>query len=141
MQTTRREALRAMTMFAGTLFALPHLSGCSGDPSGDNLDDEEQGESEEELRRKKDGGAAAAKCTGGARDKTISFNHGHELRVSKEDVAAGAAQTYSIGGQADHSHSVTLTAAHFTKIRANKSVKITSTDAFGHSHVVTVSCG
>ena len=130
-----------MTMFAGTLFALPLLSGCSGDPSGDNLDDEEQGESEEELRRKKDGGGAAAKCTGGARDKAITFNHRHELRVPKEDVAAGVTQTYSIDGEAGHSHSVTLTAAHFAKIRANKSVKITSTETFGHSHVVTVSCG
>lgn len=130
-----------MMMFSGALLALPLMSGCSGDASGESHDDENIDESEGELRRKKDGGAAAPKCSGGARDKTIAFNHGHALSVPKEDVAAGVAQTYSIVGQADHSHSVTLTAAHFTKISANKSVKVTSTDALGHSHLVTVICG
>ena len=130
-----------MMMFSGALLVLPLMSGCSGDTSAEGLDDEDIDESEDELRRKKDAGAQSAKCTGGARDKSIAFNHGHALRVPKEDVAAGVAQTYSIVGQADHSHAVTLTAAHFTKIRAKKSVKVNSTDASGHSHLVTVICG
>lgn len=131
-----------MMMFSGALLVLPLMSGCSGDTSAEGLDDEDIDESEDELRRKKDAGAqASAKCTGGASAKSIAFNHGHALRVPKEDVAAGVAQTYSIVGQADHSHSVTLTVAHFTKIRARKSVKVNSTDAFGHSHLVTVICG
>lgn len=130
-----------MMMFSGALLALPVLSGCSGDPDAESNLDENTDEGEAELRRKKDAGAVAAKCTGGARDKTISFNHGHALRVPQQDVAAGASQTYSIVGQADHSHSITLTSADFAKIRANKSAKVTSTDAMGHSHVVTVICG
>jgi len=69
----------------------------------------------------------------------IASNHGHVLVVQPDDVHAGIPKTYDITGSATHSHSVSLTAAHFASLERGGSVTVTSTSA-GHTHSVMVSC-
>ena len=70
----------------------------------------------------------------------ISANHGHSLAVAKSDTSLTVAKTYSIAGAAGHDHLVKVTPAMFTQLRAGKKVSIKSTNTFGHTHTVTVSC-
>ncbi len=76
----------------------------------------------------------------GATASSISGNHGHTLTISKDDVDAGVEKTYSIKGTSGHDHSVTLTASHFTSLKSNQSITVSSTAGGGHTHSVTVSC-
>ena len=78
-------------------------------------------------------------CINAGTKVAISGNHGHTLVVSKADVVAGTQKTYDITGSSAHSHSVTVTADHFTQLAANNSVIITSTPS-GHTHQITVTC-
>lgn len=89
-----------------------------------------------------DGGDEAGKssCLDNGTSPVISSNHGHVLVISKDDVAAGVEQTYSILGTATHSHDVTLTAAHFAELSQNLSVTLVSTAAETHTHTITVTC-
>ena len=83
---------------------------------------------------------APATCGNGARATAISGNHGHSLTVAAADVASGAAKTYSIQGAASHAHQVSLTSAHFAKLKTGKTISVTSSVALAHSHMVTVGC-
>ena len=56
-------------------------------------------------------------------------NHGHSLTVPAADIEAGAEKTYDITGTASHSHEVTLTADHFTSLKAGSSIQATSTSS------------
>jgi hypothetical protein len=47
--------------------------------------------------------------------------------------------TYDIG-DVGHTHTVTLTAAHFAQLVKNETFTVTSTSAEAHSHQVTVAC-
>ena len=112
------------------LIALPAYSlvGCSSsdDGSGDpNENPNNQGESD---------------CSDNGTLSSISANHGHSLTVSRSDVEAGSARTYSIQGSSSHDHMVTLTGADFTNLQNNNSITVSSTNDDGHTHSVTVRC-
>ncbi len=81
---------------------------------------------------------AAAVCTTPA--IAIQGNHGHTLVVSLADVNAGADKTYDITGTSAHAHSVTITAADFTMIKAGTTRMVVSTSGGGHTHPVNVMC-
>ncbi len=76
----------------------------------------------------------------GANATSISSNHGHTLAVSKDDIEAGVAKTYSIQGTSGHNHSVSLTAANFETLKSTKTLVIESSRDSSHRHDVTVSC-
>lgn len=87
------------------------------------------------------GGGGSGDClANGARASGIENNHGHSLIVSKDDINAGTEKTYTIDGTAGHSHSITITAADFDKLKNNEPVEVTSTNANDHEHIVIVSC-
>jgi len=71
---------------------------------------------------------------------TIGTNHGHTLVVSAADIAAAADKTYDIMGSSVHTHSVTLTAAHFASLAAGTMVMTVSTTGSAHTHSITVRC-
>jgi hypothetical protein len=77
--------------------------------------------------------------SGSACQTTISANHGHSLSIPIADKMAGAAKDYDIKGSADHSHTVSLTAADWADIDAG-SLTVTSSVTNGHSHDVSISC-
>jgi hypothetical protein len=71
---------------------------------------------------------------------TISSNHGHTATVPGADVAAGVQKTYNIQGGSAHPHTIIVTAAMFTMLKAGQSVVVVSSLDGGHTHNVTVSC-
>jgi|SRR5688572_24064910 len=71
---------------------------------------------------------------------TISANHGHTATVPGADVAAGVEKTYNIQGGSPHPHTIIVTAAMFTMLKAGQSVVVASSLDAGHTHNVTVSC-
>jgi hypothetical protein len=76
---------------------------------------------------------------GGGGDKvaSISANHGHSGTISAAQLASPTDINLGIRGDADHPHTVTLSAAEVTSIAAGTRVsKESSTDA-SHSHTVT----
>lgn len=81
-----------------------------------------------------------ADCLANGTSSNIGSNHGHTLTVSKADVEAGVAKTYSIQGSSGHNHNVTLSEGNFTSLMANNSISVSSTNDSGHAHSVTVSC-
>lgn len=83
---------------------------------------------------------ANADCLANGTVISIGSNHGHSLIVSKADVQAGGAKTYSIQGTSGHNHSISLTAANFTSLQNKTSISITSTNDDSHTHSVQVSC-
>ncbi len=70
----------------------------------------------------------------------FDFNHGHVLIVLRSDLDSTTAVSYDIQGNADHAHTVTLSAAQLTKLKTGASVTVTSTTTEYHEHVITVSC-
>ena len=79
---------------------------------------------------------------GGSGTGSISANHAHVATVLTVDLNAGNAVTLDIRGQADHPHTVSLTAVEVAQIRDGQRVtRLSTTDqsaAFGiHSHTVT----
>ncbi len=85
-------------------------------------------------------GQASGNCGANGTSATIAANHGHVLNVTKEDVIAGAAKTYDITGTANHSHSVTLTAADMAALQKNLEADEVSTVNLGHDHAIKVVC-
>jgi hypothetical protein len=81
-----------------------------------------------------------ATCSRGASATTVSANHGHSLTVSKADVAAATAKTYSIKGTSSHAHQITITAAQFGQLKSGRTVSVTSSLVLSHVHTVTVAC-
>jgi hypothetical protein len=79
-------------------------------------------------------------CVQNGTSVTIASNHGHVLLVDKADVSAGAAKTYDIMGSADHTHSVTVSAANFTQLTGNHAISVQTTVTNAHQHSVTVAC-
>jgi len=84
--------------------------------------------------------AAPPVCSNGARAGSISANHGHSLTVPRADILAGTTRTYSIQGSSSHPHSVTVTAADFTKLKNGQTLTLVSTNDAGHTHNVSVLC-
>jgi hypothetical protein len=68
---------------------------------------------------------------------TVSANHGHIARITGAELTAAGAVVLDIHGTADHTHSVSLSAAEVVSIAANTQVsKVSSTDS-SHNHTVT----
>jgi hypothetical protein len=88
-----------------------------------------------------DDGPPTAPSTSG-RTGSVSANHGHVATVTSVELTAGSSVLVNIRGDADHPHTVDLSAAEVAQIRDGQRVsKTSSTDpspAFGtHLHTVT----
>lgn len=114
-KTTRRELLVTLGAAAGGLV----LAGCSGGGGG--------------------GGDAGSSGSCDSVTTQIALNHGHEVTVPAEDVAAGAMKTYTLVG-ASHTHDVTLSAADFDNLAAGQTVMVLSTTVDSHDHEITFRC-
>ena len=75
--------------------------------------------------------------TSGDVNGSISANHGHVATVTAAQVTSAGAVALDIRGQADHPHTVQLSADEITRIGARTQVAKTSTTDAGHSHIVT----
>lgn len=93
----------------------------------------------EEMEMDNGNGGEEPSCVDNGTTATITDNHGHTISVSKEDVSAGTEKIYDIEGTSGHSHTVTVTADHFTTLQDNDSVTIVSSND-GHTHSVTITC-
>lgn len=67
----------------------------------------------------------------------VSANHGHTAVITAARLAAPDAVDLDIRGQADHPHSLTLTASEVSAIAANQRVSKESSSDAAHSHTVT----
>ena len=84
-------------------------------------------------------------CLANGTHVTIGTNHGHVLAVSIADINAGVDKSYDIRGTADHTHTVTLTAADFASLKqntgTNEESSTTPSAIYGtHFHAIAVSC-
>jgi hypothetical protein len=70
----------------------------------------------------------------------ISENHGHVLVIAKSDLNSTSTMTYDIHGTADHTHSVTFSAAQLAQLKAGMTVAVSSSVTLSHDHTVTVTC-
>lgn len=68
---------------------------------------------------------------------SISDNHGHSAVVTGVQVTAGNAVQLDIRGNADHTHTVALSAQALAAIKAGTPVVTDSTSTTGHLHSVT----
>lgn len=97
------------------------------------------------------GGWALASCGGGGDSggpppagggcgATIAANHGHSLSIAQTDLNSLTDITFDIHGTADHTHSVTFTAAMLASLKAGNAVNATSSTAQGHDHPISERC-
>ncbi len=88
------------------------------------------------------GGSGGNSCLAAVvADITCPHDPPHELTVPVEDIVAGTPKSYDIQGQSDHSHTVSLTADDFAKLKAGETVyKFVEADQY-QDHCVTLSCG
>jgi hypothetical protein len=70
----------------------------------------------------------------------ISGNHGHALTVPIADLDSTTDKTYSIQGDADHSHLVTFSVAALADLKAGRVVSLLTTVTLGHQHGITENC-
>ena len=74
-------------------------------------------------------------------DKTATVstdaNHTHSAIVTAAQFTAGNAITVTLTGAATHTHTVALSQAELTQIRAGTRVQKTSTNDNNHTHTVT----
>jgi hypothetical protein len=73
----------------------------------------------------------------GGREGSISANHGHRAVITAAELTAGGAVSLDIRGTADHTHTVSLTAAQVQSIAASQRVSMVSTSSNSHDHTVT----
>ena len=123
MNITRKEFLGRLVKGAMGLSGAAVLVACSSSSDSNSGDDQPSGS-----------------CEQNGTSATIAANHGHVLMVSKADVTAGVAKSYSIKGTADHDHTVMVTAAMFAQLQTDTAITMTSTTDASHSHGVTVMC-
>jgi hypothetical protein len=71
---------------------------------------------------------------------SIAGNHGHVLSIATVDLDSAVDITYDIHGSADHTHSVTFTAAMLASLKAGNSVNATSTTTLAHNHAISERC-
>jgi len=77
---------------------------------------------------------------GGNCGATIAGNHGHVLTIAAADLNSLVDITYDIYGTADHTHSVTFTAAQLAQLKAGTMVSATTTTTLAHNHVISEQC-
>jgi hypothetical protein len=68
---------------------------------------------------------------------SIAGNHGHTAVIEAARLSSASTVALDIRGQADHPHSLELTAAQVQQIAANQRVSKESTVDQAHSHTVT----
>jgi hypothetical protein len=73
----------------------------------------------------------------GDKSAVISSNHGHVGIITAAQLTAAAGVQLDIRGSADHTHTVTLSAAEVGSIAGNQRVSKESTSDASHSHTVT----
>src|SRR5262245_1805251 len=95
MESTRREVL---VLIAGGVVG----AACGGSNSGSS--------------------GPSGNCLANGTHVNIGSNHGHVLAVTIADINAGVDKSYDIRGTADHTHTVTLTAADFASLKQNTGV-------------------
>ncbi len=116
----------------GVLLAVPMAVACSDDGGEDPPVDAAQNNTPDT--------GVAITCVS---EPTVSISNPadpHVLAVPLADVTAGVEKTYDIQGTSPHTHTVTVTAAHFIMLQQNTSVVLTSTNDAAHTHEVTISC-
>ncbi|MPZ18498.1 MAG: hypothetical protein GEV06_11375 [Luteitalea sp.] len=86
-----------------------------------------------------DDGPTAPSPPGGGGDitGTVSANHGHRAVLEAARLAEGDAFPLDIRGDADHPHTVELTAAEVMRAADGERVSKSSTTDAGHTHTVT----
>jgi len=68
---------------------------------------------------------------------TVTNSHSHSITIKAADLTAGVDKTYTTttDGAIPHSHTLTITAAQFNDVNANKTDNIsTNADATAHTH-------
>jgi hypothetical protein len=86
------------------------------------------------------GTSATPTPTGIACAATISNNHGHVLAIATADLDSTADKTYHIQGTADHTHTVTFSAAQLAQLKAGTTVSVTTTMTLAHDHQIGEHC-
>ena len=132
----RKGFLKLALVLAGTGVGVVSLLACGGEGGKGGSGGSNGGGS---------GGASGGNaCDSNEPMEAIADNHPagpHALTVSPADVAAGANKTYSIQGSSGHDHSITISAAQFSMLKAGASITTLSTSGGGHTHSVSVACG
>jgi hypothetical protein len=73
----------------------------------------------------------------GDKSGAISANHGHVATVMAAEITAAGAVSLDIHGQADHTHSLELTAQEVQQIGAGMRVAKNCSTNLSHDHTVT----
>ena len=70
---------------------------------------------------------------------TINGNHGHAIspEITVDDMEAGEAMEYELTGS--HTHTFTVSEAHWTKLMEDGSVSVSATGG-DHSHLIELTC-
>ena len=85
-----------------------------------------------------DSGAAPVSApAGGTCAAAISGNHGHTLTIAAADLNSLVDISYDIHGTADHTHSVTFTAAMLASLKAGNPVSATTSTTLAHNHQIS----
>jgi hypothetical protein len=77
---------------------------------------------------------------GGGCVASIAGNHGHVLAIAAADLNSAVDKTYDIHGTADHTHSVTFSAAQLAQLKAGMTVQVTTTVTLSHDHAISEGC-
>jgi hypothetical protein len=67
---------------------------------------------------------------------TVTANHGHVAQITEAQLTAGNAVSLSIRGDADHPHTVQLTAPQVMQIAQRQRVSVDSSNDAAHAHTV-----
>jgi len=67
----------------------------------------------------------------------VSANHGHVAVITRAEIVSGNELALNIRGSADHTHTVTLTAAEIAQIGVGQPVMKQSSSEMDHEHTVT----
>ncbi len=92
------------------------------------------------------GGSAPAPSTGVGCTATIAGNHGHVLTIPAPISIRWCPSRYDITDTADHSHSVTFSAADLAQLKVGYTVPMTSTMSVAsattapHDHTISEHC-
>jgi hypothetical protein len=68
---------------------------------------------------------------------SVSANHGHTATITRAQLNEGGTVTLNIRGDADHAHTVQLSAGQVTQIAGGTRVQVESTSEQAHTHTVT----
>ena len=87
------------------------------------------------------GGSGAPMCIAPVTSGQLpGSNHTHVLTITAAQINAGAPTGYEVTLVQGHRHSVTLTTADFTMLRAGFAVDKASSLNSGHTHIYRIEC-